>query len=227
MIWGMIWGMISRTAYYLLAVVFLFPLSAASADLPEPCAAVALEKSIASASIWANAFGRDHSVGSEVKRLLHEAIEKVSKLKAPTEHPCLNQCASSDQALPQIIISSVPNMTLKTAEATTECESYDKKSQEDPFRVNTVTFTDPDDLNDWVSDFSRGYGDEGEKLYKYCPGNCSPRYRYLVTVSQPAVSEDTRHYHLETIATCGFPRDTDDNQYILKTSYQWKCSQSE
>lgn len=170
-----------------------------------------LTESVANAGIVANSLKRPQSVNAEVERLLNHAFAEVDKVTQP-DSLCENNCSEDIHA--NVIFSSVPRQVLETKSAKQECRAY---SDKEPFTLQPTTFSSQADLTTFLGDFSRGKGEQGGKLYKYCPGSCSPRYRYKVR-------KNGESYTLSAQVTCGMPRDTSDNQYVLKTSYRWDCS---
>ena len=70
-----------------------------------------------------------------------------------------------------------------------------------------------DDLTNWIMDFTRGKGADGESLYEQCPGKCSPQYTWWIDPDETGLTVKAR-------AVCGLPRDRDGNKYHLSTALE-------
>jgi hypothetical protein len=191
---------------------------ATSADPQTVCsifrADIPLESSIATAGVWANLRKRADSVRTESKRLLGEAEGRIATAQPPDDL-CPASCETP--ITPQIIFSTLPTEFLQVYEQSDKCERLLQTTSKTPLTFDPLTFDSLDQLNDWVYEFTRGKGAQGQELYRRCDGKCSPQYLWTISRSGEKLT-------IETEVTCGHARDRDVNRYALASSLRWTCA---
>ena len=81
-----------------------------------------------------------------------------------------------------------------------------------PLKFSPEGFSDIHKAIEWFTDFSQGNGEDGEELYRLCPGDCSPQYEVLLSNLADQIV-------LQASVICGPARDSSDNQYDLSFGY--------
>ncbi len=151
----------------------------------------------ASAGYLSNLANRADSIRATSQRMLDRAIET----------------AKSEAAVQRVIFKSIPELSTKAGADDQMCERYERETTKDPIEFEARRFTSVDDLTDWIMDFTRGKGADGESLYEQCPGKCSPQYTWWIDPDETGLTVKAR-------AVCGLPRDRDGNKYHLSTALE-------
>ena len=173
---------------------------------------VVVREALASAGFFANLTNADHSVRHLMDVLLREsesAAQRLQVTEANCSHGCLNPVVA-------IVFSSQPHMTLSSYDGSDQCEALLAKTQREPLQFLDRSFDEQEEVEDWYKDLTQGDGEDGEKLYEWCPGRCSPHYSSLI-------SKRGEKFVISTSVVCGHARDRDDNQYALRAAVRWIC----
>lgn len=178
-------------------------------------AEVPIDSSVASSKLWANVTGREESVRVQSKRLLDDAENGAAAVRPP-EGLCPSYCRAPAQ--PQIVFSTTPTDFLSRYDQQDKCERLLRTTSQAPLSFDTLTFESIEQLNDWVQDFTRGKGPQGQELYRRCDGKCSPQYLWTISPAGEKLM-------LETEVTCGHARDKEISRYRLSAAYRWVCDE--
>lgn len=173
---------------------------------------ISVGTSVASANLMPNILGREGSIRNDARDLLGKAVETARQSTPP---PCPS-CTT--KFVPEVELNSVPNKVNSDSAEAGECEAQIARTRQSPYKVNDLRFKSLDEMYEWIKDFSQGGGTHGAKLYEACSGGCSPRYRFNIV-------PESGQYVLDATATCGYPRDRDDNKYKLTAAYSWTCAE--
>ncbi|MCZ6667022.1 MAG: hypothetical protein O7B81_17115 [Gammaproteobacteria bacterium] len=179
-------------------------------DCPDPRAETPLAIEYGSAGIIQNLAGHPDSIREVAGRLLEEALTS----EAADPAGCGSGCRDSERAE---VVYRVAPMSLLAAEDQHEvCIKLDTETKEKPLVFEPREFETVDALNDWIMDFSQGWGEDGKLLYERCYSNCSPRYTFLI-------AEHTSGYAVRTEVHCGLARDRSNDQYRISTALRRSC----
>ena len=113
-------------------------------------------------------------------------------------------------------MSVVPSKFLSGYADSQKCEELLKQTSSRPLRFGPRRARSEKELTAWLSDVSRGNGQDGALLYEKCSGKCSPRY--FMDVAQDG---DGLVANLDVV--CGPARDKTDNTYAVSSGYRWAC----
>lgn len=167
-----------------------------------------LNEAFGSVGLLANLRGSEDSIRTVAKRLLSEALASNVNLG------CANGCK---QTFPEVIYKVAPTAFLKHSKQRRECLRLERETSQSPLMFAEQRFATLDDLNDWITNFSRGKGQQGKKLYQVCSSNCSPRYTFHVSGSVDS------GFKLVAEVLCGLARDRSNKRYSLSSSLQARC----
>jgi len=195
------------------ALCCFFPAQVAKADCILTPEDLKIESLIASASFWSNFYVRTGSLRFESNRMLEDSEKNLPNIKAP-ESLCKANCKA--EYPPSIVFTSIPSKFRTDNEDFQDCEALFKETEKAPLAFHDHSFSDIESFATWLSEFSRGYGEDGAALYEKCTGTCSPRYTSVVT-------KISNGYKADIFVVCGPARDKSDNTYQLTSSYRWKC----
>lgn len=166
-----------------------------------PASAVRLLASeTATAGYLSNILNQDGSIRAASSRMLNKALDT----------------ARSKQPTPLVVFTSTPELSKKSATDDQMCTRYEKSTEKVPIQFSDKHFATADELTDWIMEFTRGKGADGESLYNLCPGRCSPRYTWWIEPAESGMNVRTR-------VVCGLPRDRDGNRYLLTTELGRAC----
>jgi len=198
------------------STLLLILAGAVSAELPD-CAAfgieVPAEHALATAATVPNVLRLPQSVQAESQRLL-EASERRAGSEAPPRNPCPAHCSLPET--PEILFRSVPSEVQTEYDGVDRCEQLHDSTSTQPLTFDGRTFATLEELGEWVGDFTRGRGEDGEELYRRCDGKCSPTYLWVISRSE-------ERFVVATEVTCGHARNRESNQYDLSYSLRWTC----
>ena len=168
-----------------------------------PAAVTELETETASAGTLANLSNRDGSIRSASNRMLPRAIE----------------VARSSQPAKRIVFESIPEPARKTSSDDAMCRQQEAMTTKAPIVFDDKRFASAEELTDWIMQFTRGKGADGESLYEQCPGKCSPQYTWWIDPDGDVLEVEAR-------VVCGMPRDKSGNKYQLSTALTTPCPTS-
>lgn len=164
-------------------------------------------KTIASASLFANAANRPGSLRYESNKAVQDALTLLEKEKL-----CSAQQCPAEKLF--IAFSSTPSSFRTNYSDKSRCEKLFETTSNSPLNFDIQHFDNHETLSAWIGDFSQGKGIEGEKLYQRCPGSCSPQFTY-------EIRETDSRIELLPTAICGPARDKSDNEYRIE--YAIRC----
>lgn len=173
------------------------------------------ERASATASSGANLRQSPESLRAQLSRLLGNAREQVAEAKPPSGTACSPSCRVVGQPA-RIVVSVVPNKFLRDYADAQKCEKLLKQTSSRPLRFGPHRAQSEKELTAWLSDVSRGNGQDGALLYEKCSGKCSPRYFMDVTQNHSGFVAN-----LDVV--CGPARDKADNTYAISSGYRWAC----
>jgi hypothetical protein len=204
---------IRRTTF---STLFLTLLTVAPSRAEVPCTPlntdIPVRSTLASAGFFANLANAKNSINYQMDQLLKQAWQEASTVES-AKPGCAQSCGEPVVAL---IFNSAPNATLQGYEDSSTCTTLYEATRTQPIVYADRTFDSEADAKDWYEDLTQGDGDDGEDLYKRCPGNCSPSY------SSVSVKKADRLV-VTTSIICGHARDKDDDQYRLSAALRWIC----
>ncbi len=186
------------------------PLTAAR-DCPDPVGETPLASTTGSAHLIHNLASHPESIRAIARRLLEEALNGDHE----KTHGCAPNCATVKR--PEVVYRVSPTEFLAPEEQRAVCKQFETETKAHPLRFESRVFETVDELNDWIMDFSQGFGKDGELLYEQCSSNCSPRYTFLI-------AEERAGYAVKTEVLCGLARDRTNNQYLISTALRRRCA---
>ena len=164
-----------------------------------------------SVGLMKNLAEHPESIRAVAGRLLKSAVENTEFL-APSA--CTEGCA--DNVKSAIVYEVRPIAFLPEDKQEQVCLNFEKTTKATPMTFGPKTFPSVEGLHAWINDFTRGKGDDGEKLYEACSANCSPRYTFFIekTGEELTVTSDV---------LCGLARDKDEEFYQVSTKIRHTC----
>ena len=177
---------------------------------PDPRSETPLAIEYGSASIIRNLAGHPDSIRKVAGRLLEDALTS----EAANPAGCGSGCEDSEHA--EVVYRVAPMSLLAAKDQHEVCIKLDTETKEKPLLFEPREFETVDALNDWIMDFSQGWGEDGKLLYERCYSNCSPRYTFLI-------AEHTSGYAVRTEVHCGLARDRSNDQYRISTALRRSC----
>jgi len=200
-----------------LAMLFLALTGAAPTSGTEACGGITVEipveRTMASAATLPNLLGLPRSLEAESHRMLGES-EQVVASTVPPGDACPRHCTPF--GVPEVVFRSVPAVVLDAYDEAEKCERLLDQTSRQPYRFGDRQFDSIDDLGDWIGLFTRGKGEDGQRLYRLCDGRGSPSYVWVI-------SHEADRLVVNAEVTCGHARDRDDNRYELSYSLRWSC----
>ncbi len=173
------------------------------------------ERVSATANSAANLRKSPESLRAQLSRLLGNAQEQVAEAKPPSGEACSPSCRVVEQPA-RIVVSVVPNKFLSSYADAQKCEELLQQTSNHPLRFGPRRAGSEKELTAWLSDVSRGNGQDGALLYDKCSGKCSPRYFM-------DVAQDGDGFVANLNVVCGPARDKTDNTYAVSSGYRWGC----
>ena len=173
------------------------------------------ERASATANSGANLRESPESVRAQLSRLLGNARDQVAQARPPSSNWCSPRCRVVGRPA-HIVVSVVPKKFLRDYGDAQKCEELLKQTSSRPLRFGPRRARSEKELTAWLSDVSRGNGQDGALLYDKCSGKCSPRYFMDVT-------EDGDGFVANLDVVCGPARDKTDNTYAISSAYRWAC----
>jgi len=173
------------------------------------------ERASATASSGANFRKSPESVRAQLSRLLGNARDQVAEARPPARNACSPGCRVVGRSA-HIVVSVVPKKFLRGYADAQKCEALLRQTSSRPLRFGPHRARSETELTAWLSDVSRGNGQDGALLYDKCSGKCSPRYSMDVT-------QDGDGFVANLDVVCGPARDKTDNTYAVSSAYRWAC----
>lgn len=164
-----------------------------------------------SVGLMKNLAEHPESIRAVAGRLLKSATENTEFL-APSA--CTEGC--SDNVTAEIVYEVQPIAFLAQDKQQQICLDLEKSTSDKPMNFGPNVFPSVDGLHQWINDFTRGKGSDGEKLYELCGANCSPRYTFYIERNgeQLSVTSDV---------LCGLARDKAEDNYKVSTKIRQTC----
>lgn len=207
-----------KTCVFMLALVVL-PLASQAADVGTQaldCALAADETPLAtatgSAGIIKNLTEDPSSIRAVAGRLLSNALIADGSAAGAD---CGAACAQRDAA--QIVYRVAPTAYLADDQQREVCRKFESETSSRPLTFDQREFRSVAELNEWITAFSQGHGEDGRLLYALCSSNCSPRYTFLI-------AEQNAGYAVKAEVLCGLARDRSNDVYRMSTAVRRSCA---
>jgi hypothetical protein len=171
----------------------------------------ALDSELGSVGFMKNIAEHPESLRVIAKRLLGKAVESDAFKLAPG---CGDGCASTPK--PRVVYKVEPTVFLPEGEQQALCLKLEDATAAKPMTFARREFPSLAKLNDWITEFSQGRGEDGKALYEQCGGNCSPRYSFYIEQGDNKLS-------ISADVLCGLARDKKSDQYLVSTAVRWQC----
>ena len=152
------------------------------------------------------------SIRAVAARLLASALRRDVN---PMDTACEAPCVQGEKA--QIIYRVTPTAYLATELQREECRKFESETRSHPLTFNQHEFHSVEALNEWITAFSQGRGEDGRLLYQRCSSNCSPRYTFLI-------AEQNSRYAVRAEVLCGLARDKSNDVYRVSTALRRVCT---
>lgn len=192
------------------------PLHESGAGRSDTCPRLLAERPLAhetgSAGIMKNLAETEDSIKAIATRLLEEALDGQ---KPSQQSGCDANCP--DQGVAEVIYRVRPSALLPENEQNELCLTLEKTTAKTPLRYAPSPFATFDALNEWLSRFTQGQGEDGEQLYEICAANCSPRYTFVIAQQSPG-------YAVQAEVLCGLARDRAVDTYEISTATRHRCA---
>ena len=190
-------------------------LESASTDTGDVCpkqpTLVPLADERGSVGLMKNLAEHPESMRAVAEKLLKSAVENTEFL-APSA--CTGDCGENVKA--EIVYVVQPLAFLPNEKQNQVCLDFEETTKTKPMQFGPKTFPSLEGLNTWISDFTRGNGDDGKKLYEACSSNCSPRYTFFI-------EKDAEQLTVTSDVLCGLARDKDEEFYQIATQIRQTC----
>ena len=202
-----------------LLVLVIAPLACPASDVVASgaeCAPTTHETPIAtetgSVGIIKNLAEDPSSIRAIAGRLLNDALAADSR---DPNAGCDASCAQ--RAHSQIIYRVAPTAYLADHQQREVCRKFENETASHPLTFNQREFRSVEEMNEWITAFSQGRGEDGRLLYELCSSNCSPRYTFLI-------AEQNAGYAVRTEVLCGLARDRSNDVYRVSTAVRHTCA---
>lgn len=172
---------------------------------------VPLADEMGSVGLMKNLAEHPESMKAVASRLLQDAVENTEFL-APSA--CTDGCADDVRA--EIVYEVQPIAFLPKDKQQQICLDLEESTSIKPMQFGPNVFPSVDALNKWINDFTRGKGDDGEKLYDACGANCSPRYTFYI-------GRNGEELTVKSDVLCGLARDKAEDNYKVSTKIRQTC----
>ena len=179
---------------------------------PTQATLVPLAEERGSVGLMKNLAEHPESMRAVAEKLLTAAVENTEFL-APSA--CTGDCGTNVKA--EIVYVVEPTVFLPEEKQNQVCLDFEQSTKSNPMEFGPKTFPSVEGLNTWISDFTRGKGEDGEKLYAACSSNCSPRYTFFI-------NKDGEQLTVNSDVLCGLARDKDEEFYRIATKIRQTCS---
>ncbi len=152
------------------------------------------------------------SIRAVAARLLTSALDGDRNHK---DKACGGACAAGQ--LTEVVYRVAPVVYLASDLQRAECRSFETATSNQPLTFDQHDFRSVEELNEWITAFSQGRGDDGRRLYELCSSNCSPRYTFLI-------AENNSRYAVKAEVLCGLARDKSSDNYKVSTAIRHSCT---
>ncbi len=184
------------------------PVASCAASIDE----APLAEATGSAGIMYNLAEHPKSIRAVAAKLLTEALDSSA---AHTPTACAEGCEPAKS--PKVVYRVAPLKFIAPDKQQALCKTLERDTERHPLLFPTQEFTNVEELNSWVMEFSQGRGEQGKRLYEQCGGNCSPRYTFVI-------ASGTNGLQVDTQVICGLARDRDDEDYHISTAIRNQCT---
>jgi hypothetical protein len=171
------------------------------------------EKKEAEAGALGNFWGSKNSLNAIVMQVVDNSFKGFSSAKP---EGCGEKCSSSEA---QKRIRVTPTSRLSDYAEKEACQKYLDQTTSSPLHFVSPDFSNKDEFGEWFADLSQGKGQAGKKLYRLCPGKCSPSYSVVLE------DKEANNYLAKVSAVCGHARNKSDNKYQVISEYFWQCKE--
>ena len=178
---------------------------------PKQATLVPLADERGSVGLMKNLAEHPESMRAVAEKLLKSAVDNTEFL-APSA--CTGECSENVKA--EIVYVVQPIAFLPPEKQNQVCLDFEESTKSNPMQFGPKTFPSVEGLNTWISDFTRGNGDDGKKLYDACSSNCSPRYTFFI-------EKDGEQLTVTSDVLCGLARDKDEEFYQVATQIRQTC----
>jgi hypothetical protein len=152
------------------------------------------------------------SIRAVAGRLLASALSGISN---PGDTACNAPCPEGKKNT-EIVYRVAPTAFLANELQRAECRKFEAETASQPLTFKQHDFRSVDELNEWITAFSQGRGEDGRRLYELCSSNCSPRYTFLI-------AEHNSRYAVKAEVLCGLARDKSNDIYKVSTALRRSC----
>lgn len=180
-------------------------------DCPLPLAEIALATEYGSAGFIKNMAESPDSIRAIAARLLEVALASEKAPAAGCEPACPHGQTT------EVIYRVAPVAFLADDKQHEVCLAFEDQTVADPMLFEARSFGSVDDVNEWMTAFSQGRGEDGRLLYERCSSNCSPRYTFVI-------HEQGAGYAVKAEVLCGLARDKSNDQYLISTAVRQRCA---
>ena len=183
----------------------------AGADCPLPLEEKLLATEYGSAGFIKNMAESPDSIRAIAARLLEVALAGENEPAAGCEPACPHGQTT------QVIYRVAPVSFLADNKQHEVCLAFENQTAANPMLFEARSFSSVDDVNEWMTAFSQGRGEDGRLLYERCSSNCSPRYTFVI-------HEQDAGYEVKAEVLCGLARDKSNDQYLISTAVRHRCA---
>lgn len=187
------------------------PAPAGLDDCPIPRAETPLATEYGSAGFIKNMAESPDSIRAIAAGLLGVALTDDAQPAVPG---CDPSCPVGQ--LSEVVYRVAPVAFLPDEKQHEVCLTFEKQTSETPMLFDPRSFASVDDLNEWMTAFSQGRGEDGRLLYERCGSNCSPRYTFFI-------ASEGAGYQVKAEVLCGLARDKSNDQYLISTALRQRC----
>jgi len=194
-------------------ILFILYSAQAGAECVDSEFVIAGDRREATAGVLGNFWGSNDSLSAVVM----EVVEESSKnLRSASSKGCGESCQSS---VPKRRIKVTPSSRLKEYGEKADCQKLLERTSVEPIVIVSPLFSDKEEFGEWFASLAQGKGKEGKKLYKLCPGSCSPGY------SVDLEDKQNSNYLARVSAICGHARNKSENKFKVVSEYVWSCGE--
>ncbi len=172
---------------------------------------IEIEKREAEAGALGNFWGSKNSLNAIVMQVVDKSFKSFASAKP---EGCGAKCSNAKKR-----IDVAPTSRLSDYSEKEDCQKYLDQTTSSPLQFVSPEFSNKDEFGKWFADLSQGKGQAGKKLYRLCPGKCSPSYSVILE------DKEASNYLAKVSAVCGHARNKSDNKYQVTSEYVWQCKE--